>query len=86
MKPLSVLLGWMDVNTHKRMHTSYELQWYYKLQISFVETVRCVKNVRIRNFSGSYSVGMRENTDQKNSEYGRSLCSGKNESLKLIAS
>ena len=76
----------MDVNTHIRTQTSYELQWYYQLQISFVESVHCVKNVRIRGFSGSYSVRMWENTDQKNLEYEHTLRSGKNESLKLIAS
>ena len=30
-----------------------------------------MKSVRIRNFSGLYSVPMRKNTDQKNSEYGQ---------------
>ena len=30
----------------------------------------CVESVRIRSFSGPYSVRKRENTDQKNSEYG----------------
>ena len=30
----------------------------------------CVKHVRIRGYSGPYSVRMRENTDQNNSEYG----------------
>ena len=30
----------------------------------------CLKSVRIQSFSGPYSVQMRENTDQKNSEYG----------------
>ena len=30
----------------------------------------CVKSVRIRSFSGPYSVRMWENTDQKTSEYG----------------
>ena len=30
----------------------------------------CVKSVRIQSFSGPYSVRMRENTDQKISEYG----------------
>ena len=29
-----------------------------------------VKSVHIRHFSGPYSVQMRQNTDQKNSEYG----------------
>ena len=32
--------------------------------------LHCVKNVRVRSFSGPYSVEMWENTDQKNSEYG----------------
>ena len=30
----------------------------------------CVKSVRIRSYSGPYSVQMRENTDQNNSKYG----------------
>ena len=30
----------------------------------------CVKSIRIRSYSGPYSVRMRENTDQNNSEYG----------------
>ena len=30
----------------------------------------CVKSVRIRSFSGPYSVQMRENTEQENYEYG----------------
>ena len=34
------------------------------------EVLHCVKSVRFRSFSSSYSVRMRENTDQKNSEYG----------------
>ena len=34
-----------------------------------------MKSVRIRSFSGLYSVQMRENTDQKNFEYGQGLCS-----------
>ena len=34
-----------------------------------------MKSVYIRSHSGSYSVRMRENTDQNNSEYGHFLCS-----------
>ena len=33
----------------------------------------CVKNVHIRSYSGPYSVQMRKNTDQNNSEYGQFL-------------
>ena len=33
-------------------------------------TQQCVKSARIRSFSGTYSVRLRENTDQKKSEYG----------------
>ena len=33
-------------------------------------TLHCVKSVRIRSYSGPYSVRMRENTNQNNSEYG----------------
>ena len=36
----------------------------------------CVKTVRNRSFSGPHSVGMRENTDQRNSEHGHFLRSG----------
>ena len=32
-----------------------------------------MKSVRIRSYSGPYSVRMQENTDQNNSEYGQSL-------------
>ena len=35
---------------------------------SYTKINHCVRNVRIRSFS--YSVRMRENTDQKNSKYG----------------
>ena len=33
----------------------------------------CVKSVPIRSFSGPFSVRVRQNTDQKNSEYGQFL-------------
>ena len=36
----------------------------------------CPKSVRIRSYSGPYSVWMQENTDQNNSEYGHFLRSG----------
>ena len=53
---------------------------FYQQQVSNLEPVtslasysyHCVKSVRIRSFSGLYSVRMRENTKQKNSEYGPS--------------
>ena len=32
--------------------------------------IHCVKSVRIRRYSGPYSVQMRKDTDQNNSEYG----------------
>ena len=32
--------------------------------------LHCIKHVRIRSYSGPYSVRMRENTDENNSEYG----------------
>ena len=32
--------------------------------------VHCLKNVGIRSYSAPYSVQMREDTDQNNSEYG----------------
>ena len=36
----------------------------------FVDVNHCVKAVRIRSYSGPYSVRMRENKDQNDSEYG----------------
>ena len=33
--------------------------------------MHCVKNVRVRKFSGPYPVRMQENTGKKNSEYGQ---------------
>ena len=38
--------------------------------------VHCVKDFRIRSYSGPYSVQMRENTDQNNSECGHASRSG----------
>ena len=35
--------------------------------------LHCVKSVRIRSCSGSYSVKIRENTNRNNSEYGQFL-------------
>ena len=35
----------------------------------YMEQVHCVKSVRIRSYSGPYSVRMRETADQNNSEY-----------------
>ena len=32
--------------------------------------LHCVKSVRIQSYSGPYSVRIRENADQNNSEYG----------------
>ena len=37
---------------------------------TFLQEHHCVKRSRIRGYSGPYSVRMRENTDQNNSEYG----------------
>ena len=34
-----------------------------------IQLLHCVKSVRIRSYSGPYSVRMRENADQNNSEY-----------------
>ena len=44
--------------------------WAYIFSIFYYPDKHCVKNVRILSFSGPYSVRMRENTDQENSEYG----------------
>ena len=50
---------------------SEELLYYYCPQRlrKVSNTEYYVKNVRIRSFSGPYSVRMRKNMDQKNSEY-----------------
>ena len=38
--------------------------------LSLTSIYHCVKSVRIRSFSGPYSVQMQDNRDQKNSKYG----------------
>ena len=52
--------------------------------LGLLTNFHCVKRVRIRSFTGThleilrislYSVRMRENTDQKNSEYRHVFCS-----------
>ena len=43
---------------------------------NFSMDTHCVKSVRIRSFSGPYSDRMRENANQKNSEYGHFSVSG----------
>ena len=45
----------------------------------------CAKSVRIRSYFGSYSVRMRGNTDQNNSEYGHFLRSGIRDTVILDA-
>ena len=39
-----------------------------------LQGVHCVKSVPIRSYSGPYSVRMRENAEQINSEYGHLVC------------
>ena len=46
------------------------LQKYTENIEYFDHIYRCVKSVRIRNYCGWYTVRMRENADQNNSEYG----------------
>ena len=51
--------------------------------LKFLRKMNCVKSVRIRSYSGPYSVRMQENTDQNISEYGHLLRSdGNNFKLK----
>ena len=47
----------------------------YGFSLAHISRIRmhCVKSVRIRSYSGPYSVRMRENTDQIDSEYGEFL-------------
>ena len=37
--------------------------------LTIFQTIRCLKSIRIRSYSGPYSVRMGEKTDQNNSEY-----------------
>ena len=43
------------------------------LNRNILSDTNCEKSVRIRSYFGPYSVRMRENTDQNNSEYGHFL-------------
>ena len=45
-------------------------RWRFIDATDFVEVYHCIKTVSIRSYSGPYSVRMRENTDQNDSEYG----------------
>ena len=52
----------------------------------FLREMNCVKSVRIRSYSGPYSVRMQENTGRNISEYGHLLRSdGNNFKLKAEA-
>ena len=52
-------------------HSLFKVTMLVQILITnFYSSVHCVKSVHIRRLSGLYSVQMRENTDQKNSEYG----------------
>ena len=59
------------------METSKYSQVNVLLELVFSKVAHCVKSVLIRSYSGPYSVQMRENTDQNNSEYGHFLRSGR---------
>ena len=50
------------------MHIAWE-------DIFGVQTIDCIKRIRIRSYSGLYSVQMRENADQNNSGHRQFLCS-----------
>ena len=52
-----------DLVTSKKLYLMREI-------FSLTSPLHCVKSVRICRFFCLYSVKMRENTDQKNSEYG----------------
>ena len=47
-------------------------------------SLHCVENVRIRSYSGPYSVQMRESTDENNSEYGHFLCSAASYHIEIV--
>ena len=44
----------------------------YQLFLQY-NCINCVKSVRLQSYSGSYSVRMRKNAEQNNSEYGHFL-------------
>ena len=67
----------------------------YLLVVIHLQNAHCVKNVCIRSFTGPYfpifgpntepySVQIRENTDEKNSEEGHFLCSGIDAALATV--
>ena len=56
-----------------------KINWIHVTRYS--HHVHCVKSVRIRSFFGPYSVQMREDKNQKNSEYTPFLRSGSAKSL-----
>ena len=67
----------------------------YLLVVIHLQNAHCVKNVCIRSFTGPYfpifglntepySVQIRENTDEKNSEDGHFLCSGIDATLATV--
>ena len=67
----------MNKETHIRIlifsYSQYFPYLFWALKLTYMSDLlvhHCVKSVRIRSYSGPYSVRMRENTDQNNSEYG----------------
>ena len=60
-----------SVTYAKNLLLLYQKSCHNKALIKFLHR-HCVKSVRFWSFSGPYSIQMRENTDQKNSEYGYS--------------
>ena len=62
----------------RKIHVSVgflEMKHVISIQCTFgcYFRIHCVKSVRILSYSGLYSVRMRENPDQNNSEYGHFL-------------
>ena len=63
---LTVFRLLLDTYLAKRNKTSIQI-------LIAIHTRVCVKSIRIRSYSGQYSVPIRESTDQNNFEYGHFL-------------
>ena len=65
-----------ETNSENLIKIGWKKQMRGNKSFKKMHFTHCVKSVRIRSFSGPYSVRMRENADQKNSEYGHFSRSG----------
>ena len=81
----SLLYKCQNIDFHKTLRiTLYQIERIVYINYESYEKIleikqqinkHCVKSVRNQSFSGPYSLRMRENTNQKNFEYGHISCS-----------